>query len=290
MLTDVLRVDYTVRVLSGWSEMLVRTRLGECDIGWGAFYVLGNRERCDEHPQVCRLTNGVNLTADSVEWTAHSCCVDFSVNYLPWRITLMAEATDKKSFFDALFQALVHDTFVLNFICFAFLFMVIGGHLIWLAERKANSANFPTAYTDGIDDGIWWAMVTATTVGYGDKTPVTPMGRVLAMAFMTVGIALFSVLSGHISASFIESRSAVNAKITSVSDLSGKRVCGYPYVLDELIRGTNFIKKPGVLMQECGDMLKAGEVRYHASHIRMPAHARLCILVLGGVLGAPTCP
>ena len=43
--------------------------------------------------------------------------------------------------------------------------MVIGGHFMWLAERKHNPDVFPTAYFEGIDDAIWWAMVTATTVG-----------------------------------------------------------------------------------------------------------------------------
>ena len=101
-------------------------------------------------------------------------------------------------------------------------------------------------------------MVTATTVGYGDKVPTSPAGRLIAMAFMTIGIALFGVLSGHLSASFVDSRASVNA-ITTVADLAGRRVCGYPYVLDTMIKGVSYTKVYGSLMMDCAAKLKSGE-------------------------------
>ena len=217
---DRLGWEYSVRVLSSWSEVIVRVRTGECDVGWAPFYVSGNRERCSVNSDTClSLEGGVNYSADI---SAYRCCVDFSVNYYPWRVSIMAESSGRKNFFEALIDSMA-SSFVINFICFAFLFMVVGGHLIWIAERSGNEG-FPASYLDGIDDAIWWAVVTATTVGYGDKVPTSPPGRILAMIFMTIGIALFSVLSGHISASFIESRASLNA-VVSLADLEGKRVC-----------------------------------------------------------------
>lgn len=259
VLSDTLGWEYNISVERSWTEAIVRTRLGECDIGWGPFYVLGSRERCNSNPQTCRPVSEIDFSQDL---SAFACCVDFSANYLPYRIMLMAPVSSKRSFFNALFDAL-GDKFVINFICFTFIFIVIGGHLMWFVERNANDANFPKAYTDGVDDGIWWAMVTATTVGYGDKVPITPAGRLLAMAFMIVGIALFSVLSGHISASLLDSRDShlAAARAATVLSLVGKRVCGYPYVLDTLLQNIRFSKKYAQLIEECGAMLKAGEVR-----------------------------
>lgn len=59
------------------------------------------------------------------------------------------------------------------------LFLVLGlvGALIWLAERKENAAMFSRDPLRGIGSGIWLALVTMTTVGYGDKAPVTLPGR-----------------------------------------------------------------------------------------------------------------
>ena len=43
------------------------------------------------------------------------------------------------------------------------IFLILSGHLIWWIERKSNSKNFPDSYLDGVDDGIWWLIVTMTT-------------------------------------------------------------------------------------------------------------------------------
>jgi len=53
------------------------------------------------------------------------------------------------------------------------------------------------------EDGIWWAWVTATTVGYGDIVPVTIPGRLLAGALIVGGICLFSLITANISAFLI---------------------------------------------------------------------------------------
>ena len=52
-------------------------------------------------------------------------------------------------------------------------------------------------------DGIWWAWVTVTTVGYGDIVPVSPIGRVFAGLLILLGVALFSMLTASFSAFFL---------------------------------------------------------------------------------------
>jgi voltage-gated potassium channel len=54
-----------------------------------------------------------------------------------------------------------------------------------------------------VGEGIWWALVTVTTVGYGDITPESPGGRVLAALVMGVGIGFYAVLTATIAATFV---------------------------------------------------------------------------------------
>lgn len=56
---------------------------------------------------------------------------------------------------------------------------------------------------DSAWDGLWWAWVTVTTVGYGDVVPVSPAGKILASILMLIGLALFSLLTASLSVFFI---------------------------------------------------------------------------------------
>ena len=77
------------------------------------------------------------------------------------------------------------------------LVVVVSAGLIVAVERDDPHA---TIHTYG--DGLWWALTTIATVGYGDKYPVTAEGRGLAVALMLVGIASFGVLTAELVALF----------------------------------------------------------------------------------------
>ncbi len=68
---------------------------------------------------------------------------------------------------------------------------------ILLCERDP-AANINTA-----EDAIWWSLTTITTVGYGDKFPVTTSGRAVAASVMVIGVGLFGTLSGLIASLFL---------------------------------------------------------------------------------------
>lgn len=62
----------------------------------------------------------------------------------------------------------------------------------------------PEANIKSAEDALWWSVVTITTVGYGDRFPVTSEGRILAAALMTAGVGLFGAFSGFVAAWFLK--------------------------------------------------------------------------------------
>lgn len=72
---------------------------------------------------------------------------------------------------------------------------IISGVLIHFTDPK----NFPN-----IGDGLWWAIQTVTTVGYGDLVPASTLGRLVAALVMLVGIGFLTVITASITSTFIE--------------------------------------------------------------------------------------
>lgn len=68
-------------------------------------------------------------------------------------------------------------------------------------EMADATANIRTA-----EDAIWWAYVTITTVGYGDRFPVTTGGRLVGILLMTAGVGLFGTFTAYISSWFLKER------------------------------------------------------------------------------------
>lgn len=67
-----------------------------------------------------------------------------------------------------------------------------------LQVENAPNSNIKTA-----EDAIWWAYVTITTVGYGDRFPVTTEGRVIAAILMTAGVGLFGTFTAFVASWFV---------------------------------------------------------------------------------------
>ncbi|MES2566229.1 MAG: ion transporter [Bacteroidota bacterium] len=81
----------------------------------------------------------------------------------------------------------------------AVLMLLFSSVAILQFETDPNS-NIKTA-----EDAIWWSYVTITTVGYGDKYPVTTEGRIIAVILMTVGVGLFGTFTAFVSSWFVKS-------------------------------------------------------------------------------------
>jgi voltage-gated potassium channel len=74
----------------------------------------------------------------------------------------------------------------------------VSAYFMWRVEYDAPGATITT-----LRSALWWAVVTTTTVGYGDLTPVTPAGRVIAAAVMIVGVGLIGTVSATVAAWFV---------------------------------------------------------------------------------------
>jgi voltage-gated potassium channel len=79
--------------------------------------------------------------------------------------------------------------------------MLIFSSIGILQVETAPNSNITSA-----EDALWWAFVTITTVGYGDKFPVTTEGRIIAMMLMTVGVGLFGIFTGFVASLFVEDK------------------------------------------------------------------------------------
>jgi voltage-gated potassium channel len=70
---------------------------------------------------------------------------------------------------------------------------------ITISERSIEGSNIKT-----FSDGLWWAVTTVTTVGYGDRYPTTTEGRMLAVLLMITGISLVGVITASVAAWFVK--------------------------------------------------------------------------------------
>jgi ABC-type amino acid transport substrate-binding protein len=171
-------------------ELLKSVEKGEILTGLGAISITDSRERV----------------------------IDFSIPYFE---TGLAIATRKENT-DSVNNYLVTLGKVLKALLPWIILLFIVGILIWLIEKKSNDEEFQKQLGKGISSGIWWACVTMTTVGYGDKTPKSFLGRILGVFWMFSGIILISSLTATITSSMTLDR--LDARVESIEDLKNKNV------------------------------------------------------------------
>jgi len=72
------------------------------------------------------------------------------------------------------------------------------GLVVWFFERKRNAAQFGGSVVRGMGAGLWWSAVTMTTVGYGDKAPITFPGRIIGLIWMFASLLAISAFTASI--------------------------------------------------------------------------------------------
>ena len=99
------------------------------------------------------------------------------------------------------------------------LVLFLGGAVLWLLERRKNPDQFGGGAAQGLGSAFWWSAVTMTTVGYGDKAPVTAAGRFVGVIWMFAGVITISGLTASIASTLTLSR--LEHSVRGPGDLSG---------------------------------------------------------------------
>jgi voltage-gated potassium channel len=126
------------------------------------------------------------------------------------------------------FQEIANHPLFRVFLGITFL-VTIGGTLIVVFEGAINQQ------FGAIADGIWWAIVTMTTVGYGDKVPVSTGGRVIGIMIMFIGVALVSVFTATISSIFITRKIKEGQGLEDIKLTGHLLLCGWNYNGEQIL-------------------------------------------------------
>jgi len=112
-----------------------------------------------------------------------------------------------------------------------------GSTLVIIFEKDAN------IQFQAMSDAIWWAIVTMTTVGYGDKVPLTTGGRLIGIIVMFFGMALISVFTATVSSVFVARKIKEGRGLEDIKFKDHLVICGWNFngeqVLHNLARDGN---------------------------------------------------
>lgn len=197
--------------------------------------------------------------------------VDFTFSYFDAGLGILA----RKTFSLPLVRMLFSLEFLLPLLALFGLFLlviVVAGHIIWFLERNKND-DFPSQYLAGVGQGIWWAAVTVTTVGYGDKTPRAPAGRIFGLLWMFAGLFIIAGFTAGVTSRLTVQH--IQGAISGPQDLPGKAVVTVEgSTADEWLTEQRIPHQTVIDVDEAYDLLDRGSVhavvydypvlRYHA--------------------------
>ena len=136
-----------------------------------------------------------------------------------------------------------------------FLFILsIVGTFVWLAEKKESPEQFPSDPLRGIGNGMWLAIVTMTTTGYGDMAPITFWGRVLTGIWMIISIIFSASLIAGIASTLTLTGIQGNV-LNTVEQLSNRKVA---VIKDS--PGENFIEEYNAIPVEVNSLAEGYEM------------------------------
>lgn len=116
---------------------------------------------------------------------------------LPFYTATLGLAAPRRSQIVQVLRGLVSRDF-LRLVAWLSALLLAVGAIVWALERRGNEEQFHRGAFKGLGDGFWWAGVTLTTIGYGDKAPLTLPGRTVAMMWMLAGLPVSATVTATI--------------------------------------------------------------------------------------------
>ncbi len=159
--------------------------------------------------------------------------------------------------------------------------LVVTGILVYLFERKANPEQFGRSPLGGIANGIWWAAVTMTTVGYGDRVPKSFGGRLMAVVWMFSALIIIASFTASVTSTLTLAR--LESAVQSPRDLNDVRVAS--------VTGStsaDYLEREGIAfrrfetLEDCLEALQAGQ--FDAVVYDAPILRYLCLTQFPGEL------
>jgi ABC-type amino acid transport substrate-binding protein len=146
--------------------------------------------------------------------------IDFSHQYFGSGLAIVTPESYQPGW-KSMFKALVSPQFLATIFLLCCVLSFVG-IIIWVLETRRNSGQFGKSPAQGIGSGFWFAAVTMTTVGYGDKAPITLAGRIVSVIWMFAALILTAFLTAQLT-TILTAQSAENV-VTNITDLPHARV------------------------------------------------------------------
>ncbi len=147
--------------------------------------------------------------------------VDFSESYLKSGLAIAVPAEGVGSRWMGV-VASIFSRDIVGAVGLMLLMSLAAGIIVWAFERQRNREMFGDGTLKGIGHGIWWSMVTLTSVGYGDKAPKTVGGRITAFIWMLFSVVFISSFTANITTSLTVNE--LRGKVRGFDDLYKVRV------------------------------------------------------------------
>lgn len=148
-----------------------------------------------------------------------------------------------------------------NIVIGLLLFMTVVAAFVWLCERKENAEQFGGKGSAGFGSAVWWSSVTMTGIGYGDITPKTLKGRIVAVSWMLISLVLISTFTATIASILTAERLGRESSIRGLDDLRQIHVGTFANSSTAQYLEANHIDYEALSRDELFQALKTGKIQ-----------------------------